>query len=107
MNPTHCTKLVWSTPRQVSIVRSWSGPPYLSSLVQAAIDGVRLVERSCIQSCPFDLNSDLTVDEGDFQVGTTLWPTPQLDLNGDGSGNVIDLLEIRAAFGKCEISLRQ
>jgi len=95
------------TPTQTFFVRFDVEDSNLSSLVEAAIDGVRLVERSCIQHCPFDLNSDLTVDEGDFQVGITLWPTPQLDLNGDASGNVIDLLELRASFGECGANLKR
>lgn len=73
------------------------------SVVEAAIDYIRIVTFLCVDPDPADLNMDGVVNVVDLLQMLSVWgacgaPCPA-DLNGDGTVNVLDLLDLLAAWG--------
>ncbi len=72
------------------------------SLVEAAIDDVRVFGVSCATaSCPADLNADNTVDSADVAILIAAWGESDADLDGDGVTGSTDLAVLIAAWGTC------
>lgn len=78
------------------------------SVVEAAIDGVRLLATECIDdgpSCPGDVDDDSDVDFNDLVSllaawGDTCSGCPE-DVNDSGTVNFDDLVALLASFGPC------
>ena len=78
------------------------------SLVEAAIDGVTLLNIDCCPSTNADLNGDGRVSVNDLLDLLATWgacpglPDPcPADLNSDGLVNIIDLLQLLTEWGPC------
>jgi len=75
------------------------------SLVEAAIDDVRVFGVSCSEAgCPGDVNSDGAVDSSDVALLLAAWGNAAgspSDLNGDGVVDSSDLAVLLAAWGSC------
>lgn len=76
-----------------------------ASIVEAAIDGVRMNHSATgVTCCPADLNDDGQVDVLDLLDMLHAWgsnPGHAADLDGDGNVNVLDLLVMLSAWGAC------
>ena len=78
------------------------------SVVEAGVDGVSMRRSAegylCIVPCFGEITGDSTVDESDFLALVAEWTQGELviDLNEDGSLDLLDLLVIRDAFGECQ-----
>jgi hypothetical protein len=58
---------------------------------------------SCFVPCPGDYNGDMMVDAADMSLLIAHWanPGPAEDLNGDGQGNILDILIMEDYYGAC------
>lgn len=78
------------------------------SLVEAAIDGLRVDAETCVDGspdCPGDVNGSLSVDLADLNLVLASFgqTTDQGDTNGDGVVDLADLNTVLGAFGNtCE-----
>jgi hypothetical protein len=82
---------------QVRFIASDEDSP---SLVEAAIDDVRLVSLLCEPSCPADFNGDGELSILDFVVFQLAFVDgdESADFNGDGELNVLDFVSFQLAF---------
>ncbi|MHC4990629.1 MAG: hypothetical protein ACYTGC_06575, partial [Planctomycetota bacterium] len=86
---------------RVRFVATDANPP---SIIEAAVDGVRLLVFQCAQtSCPADIDGDGTVAVDDLLTVILAWNDPggPADLDGNGVVDVDDLLAILLAWGPC------
>lgn len=52
--------------------------------------------------CMGDLNGDRVVDVADYNIAVEGWTTEVADANQDGMSNILDHLQLRAAYGPCD-----
>jgi len=74
------------------------------SVVEAAVDAVKLQTLLCANPCPADLNASGTVDVQDLLAVIGAWGATSAnpaDVNGNGVVNVQDLLAVIGAWGQC------
>jgi hypothetical protein len=78
-----------------------------SSVVEAAIDAVRVTSAQCGVPCPADLDGDGRIDVDDLVALIQSWgpcpetSTPCADLDGDGIVGADDLVAMLLAWGDC------
>jgi len=51
--------------------------------------------------CLGDLNDDGTVDDADYAIVMEYWGYMEGDVNGNGDATIIDMLQLRDAYGPC------
>jgi hypothetical protein len=81
-------------------IASDTDPP---SVVEAGVDGVRLVDVMCDEACPWDLDGG-GVGIGDFLILLAQWgtdPGGPPDFDGDGDVGITDFLDMIAHWGPC------
>jgi hypothetical protein len=83
---------------RLRVTASDADPP---SLVEAAIDGVRVRSYTC--GCAGDVDGNGAVDVGDLVALLLAWGSadPQADLDGSGAVDVGDLVALLLAWGPC------
>jgi hypothetical protein len=88
-------------------IRFTATDPAPHSIVEAAVDGVKLLSIGCAQGPPSDLNGDGLVNVVDFLILLAQWgpcadPCPPVclgDIDGDCNVGVIDFLSMLADWG--------
>ena len=72
------------------------------SVVEAALDGLRISTVVCDAPCPEDVNGDAMVNVSDLLAVIAAWGgSGSGDVDGDGYVGVGDILAIIAAWGPC------
>ncbi len=72
------------------------------SVVEAGVDAFAIVTYDCESPCPADITGDGTVDVLDLLEVLAQWGSSgSADVTGDGTVDVLDLLEILGAWGPC------
>ncbi len=91
------------TPNNSMKLRFTVGDLNDASIVEAAVDAIKIGYHYCNNACSGDANGDGTVDVGDVLAVIDQWGgSGSGDVNGDGTVNVSDVLLIVGNWGTCD-----